>query len=510
MQRIGIIGGGISGLVTARTFLDEGWGVTVFEQEDEVGGVWARSRRYPGMATQNPRDTYAFGDFPMPRSYPEWPSGEQVQAYLGAYANRFGVAEHVRFRTRVVLAEPRPDGEGWTVVTSSVNDVAAQPERHCFDYLVVCNGVFSEPFVPETPGLDEFRAAGGVVLHSSGFTDPGVVDGKRVVVVGSAKSAADVAAAVAPRAAATELVYRRAGWKMPKRWFGFVPLRYVLTTRLAESLFRYRTLRGGERVLHTVGRPLVWAFWRGVETLLRTTQGLDRCGMRPTDAVEDFVGCTLSLETDGFFAHVHAGRIRPHRSTIRRAVAGALELESSETVQADVVIFGTGFRQQVPFPAEPVRAAVQDQAGVFHLHRNLVHPEVPRLGFVGYNSSLYSQLTSEIGARWLAEHFAGRLRLPPREAMLREVRERWEWLRTRRPRGTAHGTCLIPFNFHYIDDLLRDMGARTRRAPLNPLREFLLPVDPSLYADLKAELERNRARRARKSNRRTEGEPAGV
>jgi hypothetical protein len=222
------------------------------------------------------------------------------------------------------------------------------------------------------------------------------------------------------------------------------------------------------------------------------------------------VGCTLSLETDGFFDHVRAGRIRPHRSTIRRAMPGALELETGETVDADVVIFGTGFRQQAPFLAEPVRATVQDEAGVFHLFRNLVHPDVPRLGFVGYNSSLYSQLTSEIGARWLAEHFAGRLRLPARDDMLREVAARWEWMRTERPRGTARGTCVIPFNFHYINALLRDMGARTRRAPLNPVREYLLPVDPSLYAGLKAELERNRARRARLNERRAEERPAGV
>ena len=509
-MRIGIIGGGISGLVAARTFLGEGWDVTVFEKEDEVGGVWARSRRYPGMATQNPRDTYAFSDFPMPRSYPEWPTGEQVQAYLAAYADRFRVTERIRFRTRVVSAEPLPGGDGWTVVTASLAEPEEAPETHRFDYLAVCNGVFSEPMIPETPGLDEFRAAGGLVLHSSEFRDASIAEGKRVVVVGIAKSAADVAAAAAGRAKSVDLVYRRAGWKMPKYWFGFVPLRYVLTTRSAEWMFRYRTLEGGEKVLHTVARPLVWAFWRGVEAFVGAKQGLRRCDLRPEDRVEDFVGCTLSLETDGFFDAVHADRIRPHRSTIRSAAPGALELENGETVDADVVIFGTGFKQQAPFLADSVRRTVQEQAGVFHLYRNLIHPDVPRLGFIGYNSSLYSQLTSEIGARWLAEHFAGRIALPPREAMLADVRERLEWLRRERPRGTANGTCLIPFNFHYINDLLRDMGARTRRAPLNPVREYLLPVDPSLYAGLGAELARNRARRAPSAERRPEGETAGV
>jgi hypothetical protein len=61
----------------------------------------------------------------------------------------------------------------------------------------------------------------------------------------------------------------------------------------------------------------------------------------------------------------------------------------------------------------------------------------------------------------------------------------------------ASGTCIIPFTFHYVDDLLRDMGARTVRRPLNRIREVMLPFDPSVYANLKTELDRNRARRVR-------------
>jgi len=44
-------------------------------------------------------------------------------------------------------------------------------------------------------------------------------------------------------------------------------------------------------------------------------------------------------------------------------------------------------------------------------------PAVPRLGFIGYNSSTACQLTSEVAAHWLSDRFLGRLRLPSVEEM---------------------------------------------------------------------------------------------
>jgi dimethylaniline monooxygenase (N-oxide forming) len=81
-MKIAIIGAGFAGLTTARHLRDFGHDVTVFEKVHDVGGVWSTTRLYPGVSTQNGKDTYCLSDFPMPKHYPEWPSGQQVQAYL--------------------------------------------------------------------------------------------------------------------------------------------------------------------------------------------------------------------------------------------------------------------------------------------------------------------------------------------------------------------------------------------------------------------------------------------
>jgi len=99
---IGIIGAGFAGLSTAKILKTFGHSVTVFEKEADVGGVWNASRRYPGLTTQNVRSTYALSDFPYLSDYPEWPSGQQVQAYLESYTQHFGLTPHLRLHTEVI------------------------------------------------------------------------------------------------------------------------------------------------------------------------------------------------------------------------------------------------------------------------------------------------------------------------------------------------------------------------------------------------------------------------
>jgi dimethylaniline monooxygenase (N-oxide forming) len=90
-MHVAIVGAAFSGLVTASTLLAFGHSVVVYDARPNVGGVWSRERRYPGIRTQNSRDTYALSTMRMPASYPLHPRGEQVQAYLEQYAQLHGL-----------------------------------------------------------------------------------------------------------------------------------------------------------------------------------------------------------------------------------------------------------------------------------------------------------------------------------------------------------------------------------------------------------------------------------
>jgi cation diffusion facilitator CzcD-associated flavoprotein CzcO len=127
-----------------------------------------------------------------------------VQAYLASYVEHFALGDAIRLGCEVVSAEPTEDG--WELGAVDVATGATETTRA--SYLVVANGIFCCPFIPEFPGRDGFETAGERVRHASEFQDLEDARGKHVVVVGYGKSACDVAAAIADVTASMTVVAR--------------------------------------------------------------------------------------------------------------------------------------------------------------------------------------------------------------------------------------------------------------------------------------------------------------
>src|SRR5215475_12511205 len=115
-KHVCVIGAGVSGLAAAKAFSARGHKVTIIEKSADLGGVWEPARSYPQVQTQSPKDLYRYTDKAMPDSYPEWPKGPQVHAYLADYARGHELNGMMRFNTAVAAMERRADGKpGWTL-----------------------------------------------------------------------------------------------------------------------------------------------------------------------------------------------------------------------------------------------------------------------------------------------------------------------------------------------------------------------------------------------------------
>jgi cation diffusion facilitator CzcD-associated flavoprotein CzcO len=474
-MRVGIIGAGVAGLTTAKVLNQAGHEVVVYDKAPDVGGVWSRTRRYPGLTTQSPKAQYSLSDFPMPRDYPEWPTGAQVQAYLAAYAGRFGLEAALRLSTEVTSAVPAPEG-GWTLTAAGTTDHV--------DTLVVANGVFCEPAVPRYPGEAEFIAAGGRVLAGTELNDEEQARGKRVLVVGYGKSACDVTVPISEVAASTDVIARHLLWKVPRRIGGVVNFKLLLLTRMGEALFKYLRPRGVEKFLHGPANGIRGRMINSIGSASVRQFGLSRLSLVPPGQMEDIVRGAIGLATEGFFEGVAAGRIVVHPDrTITRLLADdgepAAELDDGTRLPADLIVCATGFTQGVPFLPADVTRRVLDERGNFMLYRQIRPADVPGLYFNGYNSSFFSPLNAEMAAVWIAADLAGAIALPDPAAMRRQVVGQLAFMDVATDTHHCHGGKIIPFSLHNVDEVLGDLGVNISAAVR--ASHWLKPVDPAAY-----------------------------
>lgn len=201
-----IIGAGPAGLAHAKALKDAGILYEHVEADDEVGGNW-RHGTYRTTHIISSRKTTEFTDFPMPESYPDFPSQQQMGEYYRFYADTFGLRSQIEFETKVIAVTPRAD-DLWDVELAS-------GEKRSYKGVLVCNGHHWQKRFPDYPG--EYS---GELIHSKDYKSPKQLTGKRVLVIGGGNSACDIVSEAARVADSADLSLRRGYWFMPKTMLG--------------------------------------------------------------------------------------------------------------------------------------------------------------------------------------------------------------------------------------------------------------------------------------------------
>ncbi|MGM1016825.1 MAG: flavin-containing monooxygenase [Actinomycetota bacterium] len=212
MNTYAVIGAGPSGLAAARALRARGIDVEGYEASHDVGGLWditnPRSTMYESAHLISSRTTTEFAEFPMDSTV-DYPGHRVLQAYFRQYANRFGLTELFRFDTRVERLEPH-DG-GWNL--TAVGPGGA--ETRWYPGVVLANGTLAEPNVPSFAG-----GFAGEVMHTSAYTHPSQLAGRRVLIIGAGNSGCDIAVDAVHHAESIDMSVRRGYYFVPRYLFG--------------------------------------------------------------------------------------------------------------------------------------------------------------------------------------------------------------------------------------------------------------------------------------------------
>lgn len=188
--RVLVIGGGMSGIAAGVKLGEAGYNYVIAEKNSELGGTWWENR-YPGVGLDTPSHFYAYSFAQSPDWSHYHPKGPEIERYLLNVADQYGVRERVQFNTRVTALRCDEHASLWRVSLESQGEVSEES----FQAVINGHGILNRWRMPDIPGLKDFQ---GVAMHTAGW-DPEVdLKGKRVAIIGTGASGAQLAVAIAP------------------------------------------------------------------------------------------------------------------------------------------------------------------------------------------------------------------------------------------------------------------------------------------------------------------------
>lgn len=332
---VGIIGAGPGGLALGIFLKKAGFrGFTIFDREDGVGGTW-RINTYPGLACDVKSHLYSFSFDLNPDWSRLWSGQAEILDYFEKCSERYELGPHLRLGTEIVSATWDAAADQWELIT-------ATGERHRFDVVVSAIGLFTRPVMPDLPEEEPFA---GTVMHSARW-DPSVpIEGKRVAILGTGSTAAQLLPELAKTAEQVYSIQRSPTWILPKpdrpytdreRWlFRHVPL--------AKKVYRTRLWLRSESNISVIehGSDKTQQFKSLAVNLLESEVADPE--LRRTLTPDTPLGCKRLVFSSDFVPALTRSNVEVVASSARALRAKALVTEDGRELDVDVVVCATGY-----------------------------------------------------------------------------------------------------------------------------------------------------------------------
>lgn len=169
--------------------------------EEEVR--WQRNAAYKDLFTNIPEKFMKFSytqdkSISKGRFLEPLLSSNDIKLYLDGIIEKYNLLNYFRVNSGVELIEKvvKDDGDEKWVLTIREKAGFSHTEKWYkeeFDAVIVANGHCNVPFIPKTPGLNEFVSKyPNILRHSKSFRNPNEYKGKDVLVCGSGTSSFDL------------------------------------------------------------------------------------------------------------------------------------------------------------------------------------------------------------------------------------------------------------------------------------------------------------------------------
>jgi len=331
-----IIGSGFGGQLAALNLARQGIvDFLILERRAFMGGTWSQNV-YPGAAVDVPSPLYAISTEPY-----DWSQMYAEQHELNNYTNFIIEKHHLKEKTvtntNVTRIQWDNSSQRWVVHVESGEVYKAR-------FVINSSGPLSTPVIPDFKGRDSFR---GKSFHSNNWDTSYDYKGKRVAVIGSGASAAQIIPEIAGDVAHLYVLQRSAHWVIPRNDYVFKPWQRSLLRKkwaydslrvLIYWILEYRLVgfKYSQKLLNVLGR-------QGAEKLIRKQIQDPELQKKVTPDFE--FGCKRVILSDTLYPAYCRDNVTlfDKHNGIREITKKGIITQDGVEHELDLIVYSTGY-----------------------------------------------------------------------------------------------------------------------------------------------------------------------
>jgi len=335
-----IIGTGFSGLLAAIRLQKKHFNdFVLLERNPELGGTW-QVNSYPGAEVDIPTSLYSISFIPFLFRKTFSPQSELLE-YTNHIIDTFGLRKHSKTNQAVTRLTYDESACLWHVETES-------GERYRARFVIDSSGVLANPHIPNIKGAETFK---GPIFHAGHWDHSVSYQGKRVGVIGSGCSGAQIVPAIADKVSRLTLFMGKAQWILPRsdRHYGALE-RFVRTVpgirhliRLAVFTFydmrfvAFRRYPGTSKI-----SQIMKTYYRR-----RLREHLDKYikddKLRQHMMPDYELGCRRVIPTNTYLPALSRENVDVDISGIQCITPRSIKTKDGKEMALDVIVYATGY-----------------------------------------------------------------------------------------------------------------------------------------------------------------------
>ena len=335
-----IIGTGFSGLLAAIRLKKKNFNdFVLLERGSDIGGTW-RDNSYPGAEVDIPTGLYSISFIPFKFKKRYSPQSELLE-YTNYIIDKFNIRKYTKTNQSVIKITYHEETFLWHVETE-------YGEYYRARFIIDTSGVLANPHIPKIKGAETFQ---GENFHTGQWDHSVSYEGKRVGVIGSGCSAAQVVPAIASKVDHLTLFMGKAQWIIPRsdRYFGPIE-RYLRTLPGIRHLIRFLVFSYHEiRFIAFRRYPFTSPLVKFIKKLYRKTlkNNLDKYikddKLRQHMMPDYELGCRRVIPTNTYIPALSRENVDVDISGIECITPSGIKTKQGKDIALDIIVYATGF-----------------------------------------------------------------------------------------------------------------------------------------------------------------------